>query len=115
MFVRSNRFKPTRFHPYWSAAHHKCTLPENYEKPRTSLGCTEKSSVHDGRNGNGNGNGFDSGTLLVEGWKEKHASSSEAIVKADRHGKDISTTELQEITVKHMTKSVKTVKPPKHG
>lgn len=37
-----------------------------------------------------NGNGIDGGQLYdtLQGWKEKLASPSEAIVKAERHGSD---------------------------
>ena len=77
-----------RFHPYQTL----CTNG----KPVT----TTNENV--GNNGNGdNGNGVDGGDLLVPGWKEKHASISEAIVKAERHV-NCSTDELQRKTVEHV-------------
>lgn len=77
-----------------------------------------KDSNELNKNGNGNGNGLDGGHLLNEtdhiqgehGWKEKHASDSEAIVKAERHEKDgnkETTESLQKRTVEHFTRSIK--------
>jgi hypothetical protein len=66
---------------------------------------------------NGNGNGMDGGDMLnghgedPHGWKEKHASDSEAIVKAERHGKDEEDpSALQKRTVEHFEKISVTVK-----
>lgn len=48
------------------------------------------------------GNGVDSGELLAEGWKEKHASDSESIIKAERSTNKGTIEELQKVSVKHM-------------
>lgn len=59
-----------------------------------------------------NGNGVDGGEMLSElkdelhGWKEKHASDSEAIVKAERHGDRNDAETLQKKTVEHFEKQV---------
>jgi len=51
-----------------------------------------------------NGCGLDPGELMVKGWKEKHASASEAIVKAERHVVAQDLKELQQLTVEHIVK-----------
>ncbi len=48
-------------------------------------------------------NGFESGDMMQEGWKECHASNSEAIIKAERHV-DRNPEELQQDSVKFFKK-----------
>jgi hypothetical protein len=58
-------------------------------------------------NGNGDNGGCDSGELLSQGWREKHASDSEAIVKAERCGEEgQDTTQLQQRTVEYLSRRV---------
>ena len=88
------------------------TVKEQVPLPsRIPTGGTD-SPFHENGNGNGdNGNGTDNGDMLVIGWKEKHASTSEAIVKAERHGDNITTEELQKKTVEHLEKKIETTDP----
>lgn len=105
--------KLNRFHPYGNRALFR-SRPGKHDKidddvhvTNTNTNATTNTNSKDAKNGNGNC--IEGGELLdsVTGWKEKHASTSEAIVKAERHGSDISTEELQRRTVEHFVKKTK--------
>ena len=84
-----------RFHPY--------KRPVECEENSSSNGQNGTTCLNG--NANGNGNGVDGGEMMVPGWKERHASASEAIVKAERHGDTHSKEtieQLQEKTVQHI-------------
>ncbi len=49
--------------------------------------------------------GIETGNMLAEGWKEKHASESESIIKAERSGKKQSVEEMQKESVDFVTRA----------
>lgn len=79
-----------------------------FGRSRTLCGCPSSTKAEDSKlekdttkeDNNGNGGSLLEGT---EGWKEARASYSEAIVKAERHGKD-TIEEMQKKTVDHILK-----------
>jgi len=72
--------------------------------PRSKLPATISTGGKDGTEfTNGENHVFESGDLIQVGWKERHASISEAIVKAERHVSK-NPQELQKDSVEHFTK-----------
>ena len=86
--MSSDQGKPGRY------GDHRDSLPH---KIPTGGKHSENGNNVNGTNGD---NGIDGGELIndVQGWKETHASDSEAIVKAERHDDTSSVKVLQEKT-----------------